>query len=81
MGAALDGHDAQVLRDGRAHRRRYHFNVGDSMDCFGRYGEVTPPSRFVCTDAESGENGSVTTVTIEDKGGKTLLVMCAFYVS
>ena len=46
----------------------------DAMAFFGTYLEVTPHSRLVWTNEESDE-GSVTTVTFEEKGGKTLLVM------
>src|SRR4029077_7388710 len=47
----------------------------DAMAFFGTYLEVTPHSRRVCTNEEGGEGGPVTTVTFEDKGGKTLLVL------
>ena len=47
----------------------------DGMAFFGTYREVTPPSRLVWTNDEGGEDGPVTTVTFEEKGGKTLLVM------
>jgi hypothetical protein len=45
------------------------------MDFFGQYLEVTPHSRLVWTNEESGADGPVTTVTLEEKGGKTLLVL------
>lgn len=45
------------------------------MAFFGRYLEVLPHSRLVWTNEESGGAGAVTTVTFEEKGGKTLLVM------
>ena len=45
------------------------------MAFFGTYLEVTPHSRLVWTNEEGGEGGPVTTVTFEEKGGKTLLVM------
>ncbi len=45
------------------------------MAFFGTYLEVTPHSRLVWTNEEGGEGGPVTTVTFEDKGGKTLLVL------
>src|SRR4029079_8206724 len=48
---------------------------------FGRYLEVTPHSRLVWTNDEGGEGGSVTTVTFEEKDGKTLLVMRELYPS
>ena len=50
------------------------------MEFFGRYIEVTPHSRLVWTNEESNE-GAVTTVTFEEKGGKTLLVMHDLYPS
>ena len=59
----------------------YRLNFGDGMDFFGRYLEVTPPSRIVWTNEEGGEHGSVTTVTFEEKGGQTLLVMSELYPS
>src|SRR6476659_3405348 len=52
---------------------KYRLNFGDGMDFFGRYLEVIPHSKIVWTNEEGGENGSVTTVTLEEKGGKTLL--------
>jgi uncharacterized protein YndB with AHSA1/START domain len=51
------------------------------MDFFGRYLEVTPPARLVWTNEESGDAGSVTTVTFEEKNGKTLLVLRELYPS
>jgi len=60
---------------------KYRLSFGDGMDFFGRYLEVTPPSRIVWTNEEGGENGPVTTVTLEDKGGRTLLVMSELYPS
>ena len=52
----------------------------DAMAFFGTYLEVTPHSRLVWTN-EEGEGGNVTTVTFEEKGGKTLLVMHELYSS
>lgn len=59
----------------------YRLNFGDGMDFFGRYIEVTPPSRLVWTNDEGGEDGPVTTVTFEEQGGKTLLVVHELYPS
>ena len=42
--------------------------------------EVTPHSRLVWTNDES-DDGAVTTVTFEEKGGKTLLVLHELYPS
>jgi uncharacterized protein YndB with AHSA1/START domain len=48
---------------------------------FGRYIEVIPHARLVWTNDEGGEGGAVTTVTFEEKGGKTLVVMHDLYPS
>src|SRR5579863_8228991 len=50
------------------------------MAFFGRYIEVTPPSRIVWTNEESAD-GAITTVTFEDQGDKTLLVLHELYPS
>jgi len=52
-----------------------------AMAFFGTYLEVTPHSRLVWTNEEGGEGGPVTTVTFEEEGGKTLLVMHELYPS
>ena len=51
------------------------------MAFFGRYIEVTPHSRLVWTNDEGGEGGAVTTVTFEERGRKTLVVMHDLYPS
>jgi uncharacterized protein YndB with AHSA1/START domain len=48
---------------------------------FGTYVEVNPYSRLSWTNEEGGEGGSVTTVTFEEKGGKTLVVLREKYPS
>ena len=48
------------------------------MAFFGRYLEVVPNARLVWTNEES-DDGAVTTVTFEEKDGKTLLVMRELY--
>jgi uncharacterized protein YndB with AHSA1/START domain len=78
MGMSLLSCDMDV-RTGGKYRLRFAF--GDSQsEFFGTYLEVTPHSRLVWTNEESAE-GSVTTVTFEEKGGKTLLVMRELYPS
>lgn len=49
------------------------------MAFFGRYTEVTPHSRLVWTNDESGEAGPVTSLTLEERGGKTHLVKSDLY--
>jgi uncharacterized protein YndB with AHSA1/START domain len=53
----------------------------DGVAFFGTYLDVTPNSRLAWTNEEGGEDGPVTTVTFEEKGGKTLLVMHELYSS
>src|SRR6202012_5966074 len=52
-------------------RDRFEIGRGDStpMAFFGKYVEVTPPSRLVWTNEESPD-GAVTTVTFQEKNGK-----------
>ncbi len=77
MGMALRSCEMDVRTGGR-----YHLNFGEGMDFFGRYIEVTPPSRIVWTNEEGGDDSSsVTTVTFEEKGDQTLLVMSELYPS
>src|ERR1700723_1649619 len=63
---------------------RYRFEFGHEgstlMAFYGKYIEVIPYSRLVWTNEES-DDGAVTTVTFEEKGGKTLLVMHELYPS
>ncbi len=58
---------------------RLVFGAGDAF--FGRYLEVTPHSRLVWTNDEGDDGGAVTTVTFEEQGGKTALVMHDLYPS
>ena len=54
---------------------------GSDMAFFGRYTEVTPNSRLVWTNDEGGDDGAVTTVTFEEAGGKTVVVLRDLYPS
>ena len=53
----------------------------EPMAFHGRYLEVVPPSRLVWTNEEAGDKGQVTTVTFEERAGKTLIVMHDLYPS
>lgn len=56
-------------------------DASKQMEFFGRYIEVTPHSRMVWTNDEDHGGGAVTTVTFEDKGDQTLLVIHDLYPS
>ena len=53
----------------------------EPMAFFGRYNEVLPHARLVWTNDEGGEDGAVTTVTFEERGADTLVVVHDLYPS
>jgi uncharacterized protein YndB with AHSA1/START domain len=76
MGMTLRSCEMDVRTGGH-----YRLGFGDGIEFFGRYLEVTPPSRIVWTNDEGGEHGSVTTVTMTEADGRTLLVMSELFPS
>ena len=71
----------QDVRVGGGYRLEFgHPAAATPMAFFGRYLEVTPPSRLVWTNDES-DDGAVTTVTFEEKGARTLVVLHELYPS
>ena len=68
------------VRTGGKYRLAFANGDAPPMEFFGRYIEVTPPLRLVWTNDE-GADGAVTTVTFEEKGGQTLLVLHDRYPS
>ena len=69
------------VRVGGSYRVAFGRDASQSMAFFGKYIEVIPNSRLVWTNEEGGDSGQVTTVTFEERGGKTLLVMHELYPS
>lgn len=78
-GLSLVSYDADIRTGGKY--RLVFSHQGQTMEFFGRYLEVTPHSRLVWTNDEGGEGGAVTTVTFDEKGGKTLLVVSNLFPS
>ena len=68
------------VRVGGEYRFEFGHGASTTMAFFGRYIEVTPHSRLVWTNDES-DDGAVTTVTFEEKVGRTLLVLRERYPS
>lgn len=68
--------DARV---GGGYRLEFGYE-GTTFEFFGRYLEVTPPSRLAWTNDE-GEGETITTVTFEDLGSTTRLVIHDRYPS
>jgi uncharacterized protein YndB with AHSA1/START domain len=69
------------VRVGGKYRLVFGNETTTFMEVFGTYLEVTPPSRLVWTNEEGDEGGAVSTVTFEEKGGQTLLVIHDLYPS
>jgi uncharacterized protein YndB with AHSA1/START domain len=70
------------VRVGGTYRLEFgHASSEQPMAFFGKYIEVTPPARFAWTNEETGEGITVTTVTFEDRGNETLVVMHDLYPS
>ncbi len=76
MGMTLHACEMDVRTGGT-----YRLNFGEGLDFYGKYLEVTPPSRIVWTNEEGGENASITSVTFEEKDGRTRLVVSELYPS
>lgn len=68
------------VRAGGKYRLEFGRDASNSMAFFGQYIEVRPYSRLVWTN-EEGDDASMTTVTFEEQGGKTLLVLQELYPS
>jgi uncharacterized protein YndB with AHSA1/START domain len=69
------------VRTGGSYRITFGHDAADAMAFFGKYLDVSPPSRLVWTNDEGGEDGAVTTVTFEEEDGRTLLVLRELYPS
>ena len=68
------------VRTGGGYRITFGHDASEAMAFFGKYLEVSPPSRLVWTNDET-EGAAVTTVTFEEEDGKTRLVLQELYPS
>ncbi|WP_430911102.1 SRPBCC family protein [Methylobacterium sp. sgz302541] len=66
------------VRTGGGYRITFGHDAANARAFFGKYVEVTPPSRLVWTNDES-DDGAVTTVTFEEEDSGTLLVLRELY--
>jgi len=78
MGMTLRSCELDV-RTGGKYRLVFGNDPANPMAFFGKYLDVVPNKRIVWTNEESGDAGSVTTATFEERDGKTLLVMSELY--
>lgn len=78
MGMTLRSCELDVRTDG-TYRLVFGDDPANPTAFFGKYLDVVPNQRIVWTNEESGADGSVTTVTFEEKNGKTTLVISEIY--
>ena len=69
------------VRIGGKYRLAFGNDPSNPVEFFGKYLDVIPNARIVWTNDEGGDSGPVTTVTFEESGGKTLLVVRDLYPS
>jgi uncharacterized protein YndB with AHSA1/START domain len=69
------------VRVGGKYRLVFDFGESKTMAFFGTYTEVVPASRLVWTNEEDPAGGPVNTLTFEERGDKTLLVLTERYPS
>jgi len=77
MGMTMAACDMDVRTGGGY---RVAFSQDPSMAFYGKYLEVVPNARLVWTNEEDAD-GAVTTVTFEDRGDTTLVVLRELYPS
>ncbi|MBB3412360.1 uncharacterized protein YndB with AHSA1/START domain [Rhizobium sp. BK316] len=68
------------VRVGGGYRVAFGHDASSATEFFGKYLEVIPNARLVWTNEES-DDAAVTTVTFEEKDGKTLLTLHELYPS
>jgi uncharacterized protein YndB with AHSA1/START domain len=66
------------MRTGGKYRLEFSTGGPGTMAFYGKYLDVVPNERIVWTNDE-GEEGAITTVTFEDKDGRTLLTFHEAY--
>ena len=69
------------VRTGGTYRLVFGEDAAHTFAFFGTYLEVVPDKRIVWTNEEGGEDGSITTVTLEEREGRTRLVLREVYPS
>lgn len=68
------------VRTGGKYRLEFRAGGADTMAFYGKYLEVVPNERIVWTNDED-EEGAITTVTFEERDGRTLLTFHEVYPS
>ncbi len=81
FGLKIISYEADVRTGGYYRLVMTHTAAEQPMAFFGKYIEVIPNERLVWTNEEGDDEGAVTTVTFEDKGDVTLVVVHELYPS
>ncbi len=81
FGISIISYEADIRTGGAYRLVLGHPSSEQPMAFFGRYVEVTPPSRLVWTNDESGDAGPVTAVGFEEAGGATRIAVHERYPS
>ena len=85
VGTQGEHHVAALLRIGCSCRGRirlvFDFGGSKTIAFFGTYTEVVPASRLVWTNEEDPAGGPVNTLTFEERGDETRLVLTERYPS
>jgi uncharacterized protein YndB with AHSA1/START domain len=80
MGMTLRSCEMEV-RTGGTYRLVFGEDPAHTMAFFGTYLEVIPEQRIVWSNEEGGDAGSITTVTFEERDGRTHVVLTERYPS
>ena len=81
FGVSVVSREMDVRTGGSYRLLMGHPSLQQPMAFFGRYLEVTSPSRLIWTNDEATEGGAITTVTFEENDGATRVVVQERYSS
>ncbi|MDG2534721.1 SRPBCC domain-containing protein [Sphingomonas sp. HITSZ_GF] len=78
MGVPMHVRELDV-RVGGSYRIEFEAEGGQIWAFFGKYTDVVPNQRIVWTNEESGDSGAISSVTLKEQDGKTLLTFRETY--
>ena len=78
-GMTLESCEMDVRTGGKYRLVFRHPAFDEPMAFFGSYQDVVPDQRMVWTNEEGGDQGAMTTVTFEERDGKTLVTYSELY--
>ena len=78
-GMTLESCEMDVRTGGKYRLVFRHPAFDEPMEFFGSYQDVVPGQRMVWTNEEGGDEGAMTTVTFEERDGRTLVTYSELY--